>query len=222
MVRRRTRLQLIDERKGVLDEQLTAHGRASENPVALETMLKAARTRWAACAKQVDVYRRAHTLVRDAYAEFHLRDQERLLRCISDHLTSMTAGVLGPLEAAESLERVRVRASGRLLPLESPPLSYGEFHAALLAVRLGAADFLAGTGVRPPFLVDEPFTHLDEERSASVWRLLCAIARDRQVIVATQDRLVLDALEITPDVTLQRAHRSVSAVASAGSPSDAS
>ena len=31
---------------------------------------------------------------------------------------------------------------GRKLPLASPPLSFGELHAVLLAVRLGAADFL--------------------------------------------------------------------------------
>ncbi len=205
MLQRRTRRTQIEERLAQLDQDLWGHGRATENPVALEDLLRTARNRWAMCARQVEIDRRAHALVRDAYDEFHLRDQERLLRCISEHLTSMTAGVLGPLEAAESLEAVRIRASGRLLPLESPPLSYGEFHAALLAVRLGAADFLAGTGVRPPFLVDEPFTHLDEERSASVWRLLSAIARDRQVIVATQDRLILDSLGITPDIVLERA-----------------
>lgn len=202
---RRSRRAQIEERLRALDHDLWEHGRAAENPVALEGLLRSARNRWAECARQVEVYRRAHALVRDAYTEFHLRDQERLLRCISNHLTGMTAGVLGPLEAEDSLDAVRIRASNRLLPLESPPLSYGEFHAALLAVRLGAADFLAGTGVRPPFLVDEPFTHLDEERSASVWRLLTAIARDRQVIVATQDRLVLDSLGIVPDIVLARA-----------------
>jgi len=201
---RRVRRTQIDERSTSLDRDLWQYGRAAENPVALEGLLRGARNRWAECARQVEVHRRAHALVRDAYTEFHLRDQERLLRCISTHLTSMTGGVLGPLEAEDSLEAVRIRASNRLLPLESPPLSYGEFHAALLAVRLGAADFLAGTGVRPPFLVDEPFTHLDEERSASVWRLLTAIARDRQVIVATQDRLILDSLGITPDIVLER------------------
>ena len=205
LLRRQTRRDQIAERLVVLERELWERGRASENPVALETQLKSARRRWADCAKRVEIDRLAHTLVSDAYAEFHLRDQERLLRCISEHLTGMTGGVLGPLEAGESLETVRIRGGGRLLPLESPPLSYGEFHAALLAVRLGAADFLAGTGVRPPFLVDEPFTHLDEERSASVWRLLGAIARDRQVIVATQDRLVLDALHVAPDLVLERA-----------------
>lgn len=221
VLQRRSRSAQIEQRLAQLDQDLWAHGRATENPVAIEHLLSAARNRWAGCARQVDIDRRAHALVRDAYEQFHLRDQERLLRCISEHLTSMTGGVLGPLEAAQSLEAVRLRASGRLLPLESPPLSYGEFHAALLAVRLGAADFLAGTGVRPPFLVDEPFTHLDEERSASVWRLLTAIARDRQVIVATQDRLVLDALGVTPDIVLERSKigRGSAQVASSPQPS---
>jgi uncharacterized protein YhaN len=198
------RRQQVEERLRVLAIDLREYGRSRENPIALEGELRLARQRWAEIARKVDVCRRAHALVRDAYEEFHTRDQERLLTCISNHLVTMTNGVLGPLEAPDTLESVRVVSGGRALELESPPLSYGEFHAALLSVRLGAADFLARTGVRPPFLVDEPFTHLDEQRAASVWRLLCSIAKDRQVIVATQDRLMLDALEIQPDLTLGR------------------
>ena len=81
-------------------------------------------------------------------------------------------------------------------------MSYGEYHAVILAVRLGTADFLARVGVRPPVIIDEPFTHLDERRAERLWNLICLIARDRQVIVATQDRLILRALGVTPGITL--------------------
>jgi uncharacterized protein YhaN len=216
MSERRTRIRDLELRLSALAKELDERGRASESPVALEAALQDARARWAELSAKVDVCRRAYGLVRDAYDEFHTRDQERLLNCISNQLINMTGGVLGPLEAPDTLESVRVLAGGRALALESPPLSYGEFHAVLLSVRLGAADFLAKTGVRPPFLVDEPFTHLDEERAKSVWRLLTSIARDRQVIVATQDRLILDALGIEPDVVLtrNRTSRPISSLAS--------
>lgn len=162
------------------------------------------RSRWAETALEVEIHRRAHRLLSIAYDEFRAGDQQRLLDCISAQLGRLTGGLLGPLETATTLEAVQVWSSNRLLPIESPPLSYGEFHACLLAIRLGAADFLARVGVRPPFLVDEPFTHLDEERSGAVWTLLGEIARDRQVIVATQDRLTLDALGVRPDIVLSR------------------
>jgi len=97
--------------------------------------------------------------------------------------------------------------AGREVALDSPPLSFGEKHVVLLAIRLGAADFLAGDGTRHPLLVDEPFTHLDEVRSREVWDLLQRLARDRQVIVTTQDRLVLDHLGIRPDLDLAVAER---------------
>jgi hypothetical protein len=53
--------------------------------------------------------------------------------------------------------------------------------------------------------VDEPFTHLDELRSAEVWRLLSRISAERQVIVTTQDRLVLEHLGVEPDIRLSGA-----------------
>jgi hypothetical protein len=68
---------------------------------------------------------------------------------------------------------------------------------------LGAADFLAGLGVRVPLLVDDPFVHLDEHRAGELWAVLTRISGGRQVILATQDRLVLDHLGIDPDLALE-------------------
>ncbi len=115
----------------------------------------------------------------------------------------LTGGAVGPLEAPGPLADAAVRLHGRRVELKSPPLSYGELHAALVAVRLGASDFHGRSGIRPPMIVDEPFAYLDVDRARGLWELLCAAARERQVIVVTQETLTLDALGVTPDIRLE-------------------
>jgi hypothetical protein len=51
-------------------------------------------------------------------------------------------------------------------------------------------------------LIDDPFVHLDERRVTDLWAVLERIAETRQVIVATQDRLVLAHLGVSPDLEL--------------------
>jgi DNA repair exonuclease SbcCD ATPase subunit len=169
---------------------------------ALEAALAERVPRRDALERKARVLETAHALVADAYDAFRDRDQERLVDRVSEHATGLTDGRIGPVVAESDLQDARVRAHGRLVPLESPPLSYGEYHALLLGVRMGAADFLAGVGVVPPLLVDEPFAHLDRERVGAVWDLLSAIARDRQVVVTTQDARLLEDLRVTPDIRL--------------------
>jgi DNA repair exonuclease SbcCD ATPase subunit len=148
------------------------------------------------------IHRLAWSLLGDAHREFRERDQDRLVESISTRLEALSSGDLGPLVAQRSLEDASVRMYDKMLPLDSPPLSFGEKHLLHFAIRLGAADFLAEELVRHPLLVDEPFTHLDETRARHVWDTLCAIASERQVIVTTQDRLVLDHLGVRPDIAL--------------------
>jgi ABC-type dipeptide/oligopeptide/nickel transport system ATPase subunit len=71
-----------------------------------------------------------------------------------------------------------------------------------MAVRLGSADFLADLEIEPPLLVDEPFAYLDVGRAEEVWSLLCQISQSRQVLVMSQDRLVLEHLGVEPDIQL--------------------
>ncbi|MEE9207512.1 MAG: AAA family ATPase [Gemmatimonadota bacterium] len=144
----------------------------------------------------------AHRLITDAHARFQEEDQTRLLELISSRLASLTEGRLGPVESGAGLEDAVVRSGSRQLALVSPPLSYGELQSVLMAVRLGSADFLADLEIQPPLLVDEPFAHLDVGRAEEVWSLLCQIARSRQVIVMSQDRLILEHLGASPDIQL--------------------
>ncbi len=201
---RRKELGRLSERTRELERRLSQEAGGTESPVALRDRVRAAESRVAELEVAASAYREAYSLLRDAYTEFRERDQERLTDRVSGHLMRLTDGELGPVEAREGLSNATVKVGDRPIRLGSPPLSFGEYHATLLAIRLGASDFLAAAGIRPPLLVDEPFAHLDPERAAGVWNLLRDIARERQVILATQDRLMLDHLGIRPDVEFRR------------------
>ena len=199
---RRLRRNALSEEHTRLNVELLDLGRASEDVFALERELSELHDRVAETESEVSVRRFSWELVRDAYEEFRATDQDRLLGAVNARLDGLSEGRLGPVEAAGDLSSARVGLAGRSVRLDSPPLSFGEKHIVLLAIRLGAADFLATDGTSHPLLVDEPFTHLDEVRSREVWDLLVKLAADRQVIVTTQDRLVLDHLGIQPDIDL--------------------
>lgn len=185
-----------------LGQELLERGAPPESVGSLESRLRALEPRREEVARQVAVLEAAHALVTDAYGEFRDRDQERLVALVSSRIRELGGDRIGPLVVDGELDGARVRVDGRVVPMASPPLSFGEYHAALLGVRLGTADFLAGVGVLPPLLVDEPFAHLDVERARSVWTLLERVAKDRQVLVTSQDALLLEALGIRPTIML--------------------
>ncbi len=182
------------------ERELAYEARPAQSSVALDDQVDAARARLRELEIRAEACRRAFALVSEAYEDFRRGDQARLIDGVSRHLERASRGELGPVLAEEGLENARVLADRRRLALASPPLSYGQLHTVLFAVRLGAADFLAGLGVRLPLLVDDPFVHLDEGRAAEVWRVLCRVAEERQVVVATQDRLLLEHLGVAPDL----------------------
>ncbi len=182
-----------------LRERLLHEGSGEESPVALRDRIEALQKRRDELELEADAHRAAYALVRDSYQRFRERDQERFVESISAALEAFGEEALGPLEVPGELTEARIRLHGRPVPLESPPLSYGEYHAVP-----GSGDFLARGGVRPPLIVDEPFAYLDLDRAREMWTLLRRIARDRQVFVATQERLTLDALGIEPDLEFER------------------
>ncbi|HJU87375.1 MAG TPA: hypothetical protein VJ788_08415, partial [Gemmatimonadota bacterium] len=200
--RRRERRRLAEEAR-VAESRLLQEGTGQESPVALRDELEAAEQERAAIDREARVHEAAHALIRDAYEEFREHDQDRLVAAVSRSMERLTAGTVGPLEAPGPLAEAAVRLHGRRVELKSPPLSYGELHAALVAVRLGASDFHARSGIRPPMIVDEPFAYLDADRARELWTLLSAAARERQVIVVTEETLTLEALGVTPDIRLE-------------------
>jgi DNA repair exonuclease SbcCD ATPase subunit len=199
---RRARRDSLREQLTGLDLELRDLDRASEDVFTLEREVARLRERVGEAEAEVSVRRFAWELVGDAYEEFRSTDQARLVSAINRRLHEVSGGRLGPVETPGDLATAEVGLEGRMVALDSPPLSFGEKHAALLAIRLGTADFLSREGTLHPLLVDEPFTHLDEVRSREAWRLLQKLAVERQVIVTTQDRLVLEHLGIVPDFDL--------------------
>ncbi len=211
MEEKRRELSSKEAEERVLREEFLAVPRPDESSLALEGRLEELRTTLAEAKREAGAYRRAHHLLMDAYEEFRETDQERLLRHIDAHLRVLGGRKMGPIVAPDDLDSAQLMYGGRPLALASPPLSYGELHVALFAVRMGAADFLAGMSVRLPLLVDDPFVHLDAGRAAEIWDVLCTIARERQVILTTQDRLVLEHLGVRPDLDLDGPDRTASA-----------
>ena len=211
MEEKRQELTLKEAEERELRERVLSVPRPDESSLALEGRLGALRTALEEARREAGAYRRAHGLLVDAYEEFRETDQERLLRHIDAHLAVLGDRKMGPIVAPDDLDSALLMYGGRPLALASPPLSYGELHVALFAVRMGAADFLAGMAVRLPLIVDDPFVHLDANRAAEIWDVLCTIARERQVILTTQDRLVLEHLGIRPDLDLDGPGRAASA-----------
>jgi hypothetical protein len=184
------------------ESRLLQEGTGLESPVALRDELQLLEAERAGVDREARVHEAAYALVRDAYQEFREHDRDRLLGAVSRAMLELTGGAIGPVEAPGSLAEAGIHLRGRLVELRSPPLSYGEFHAALLGIRLGASDFHARSGIRPPMIVDEPFAYLDLDRARDLWRLLCGVARERQVFVVTQEVLTLGALGIAADIEL--------------------
>jgi hypothetical protein len=202
LAERRAARRSIETRVRAAETRLLQEGTGHESPVALRDEIERLESEHAAIDREARVHERAFALIRDAYRQFREYDRERLLGAVSRSLLELTGGAIGPIVAPGSLAEAGVRLHGRPVELKSPPLSYGEFHATLLAIRLGASDFHARSGIRPPMIVDEPFAYLDLDRARELWRLLCEAARERQVFVLTQEALTLDALGIVPDIEL--------------------
>ena len=211
MEEKRRELTAKEAEERELRERFLSVPRPDESSLALEGRVEARRTALSEAKREAGAYRRAHGLLMDAYEEFRETDQERLLRHIDGHLSVLGDRKMGPVVAPDDLDSALLMYGGRSLALASPPLSYGELHVALFAVRMGAADFLAGMAVRLPLLVDDPFVHLDAGRASEIWDVLCTIARERQVILTTQDRLVLEHLGVRPDLDLDGPGRAASA-----------
>jgi DNA polymerase III delta prime subunit len=202
LAERRGERRRVEAEARASESRLLQEGTGHESPVALRDELQLLEAERAGIDREARVHEDAYALVRDAYQEFREHDRDRLLGAVSSAMRELTGGAIGPIEAPGSLAEAGIRLRGRLVELRSPPLSYGEFHAALLGIRLGASDFHARSGIRPPMIVDEPFAYLDLDRARDLWRLLCGVARERQVFVVTQEVLTLGALGIAPDIEL--------------------
>ncbi len=207
----RTRLEDGGTQLREVQRRLIALPRPEESSLALEARRQTLEEDLQAARGEARAYSLAYELLVDAYEGFRATDQERLVEHIDARLAALGGGELGPLAVPDDLSSAELRYAGRTMALTSPPLSYGELHVALFAIRIGSADFLSGLGVRIPLLVDDPFVHLDPIRAGEIWEVLSRVARERQVLVTTQNRLTLEHLGVRPDLNLDGPKREVSA-----------
>lgn len=152
--------------------------------------------------------RAAWALLRDGYDAFRDHDEARLVGAVAERLEGLGDPPLGTFRTEGGLGEATVGLHDRRIALNSPELSHGQRHLVMLAVRLGAADFLADDGAAAPLIVDEPFTHLDERHAEQVWELLSRLSKRRQVVVTTQDLVLLERLGVEPTIRLSAGRRS--------------
>ena len=202
LAERRDTLTALQRRKEQLQERLLQEATPTRSSVALKDEIAEIAEETRRIEARIEALRLAHELLGAANTAFREGDEGRLLGRISERAQALSDGEIGPVTTEGALEEARVRVLGRTVRLDSPGLSYGERVAIALALRLGATDFLAHNGIRPPLLIDEPFDDLDPERARGVWGLLQEIARERQVIVTSQNPLTLQHLGIEPDIRL--------------------
>jgi recombinational DNA repair ATPase RecF len=200
--KRRDERRRVQETLQELEQELLERGTPAESLDALEAALAGLEPRREELLRKAEILESAHSLLTDAYDAFRARDQERLVGLVSEYGERLTGGTVGPVTVDGALESATVRVRGKSLAMASPPLSFGELHALFLAVRLGVARFLGGLGVFPPLILDDPFVHLDPAHAAAAWDMLCTVARERQVIITTQDELLLAALDVEPGIRL--------------------
>lgn len=208
--RRRHRETLRDERES-LRIRLDRASRALSDAAQLEQQAAELRRRIHEAQAAANALREAHALLRDGYAEFRNHDETRLVTAVSARLASLGDPVLAPFRTENGLGDPSVELEGRRVAIDSLALSHGQRHLVMLAVRLGAADFLADGGPAPPLIVDEPFAHLDDDHAAQVWNLLREISGDRQVVVTTQEAGLLERLGAEPAIRLTRTRTTTAA-----------
>ncbi len=104
------------------------------------------------------------------------------------------------IELAEKAREVLVTCYGPRGAIDMESLSGGEKVAIALALRLGMA-YVMGRGKMDFIILDEPTTHLDEERRRSLVRIISEAFRAglgplSQIIIITHDSEIFDDAEV--------------------------
>ncbi len=142
----------------------------------------------------------ALALARELLIEAGQQAHRALAHPLAEGITPLFAGMTGG-----RYPRVRVEGDARnlhLFPVDAagapvPPeqLSRGARDQFLLAVRLALGQVIAGPTGSPIFLLDDPLLHFDAARRREALDLLASLGRHTQIILATHDASVAEALE---------------------------
>ena len=128
-----------------------------------------------------------------AAREAHQRVAPHLNAALARELPRVTRGRYREAMVGEDLSiRVVAPGSGNVVDVER--LSRGTRDQVALIERLELARLLDPTGGGAPLLLDDCFSHTDEHRLPLALELLAEVAAQRQVIVFTGDRDVVDVV----------------------------
>jgi len=137
--------------------------------------------------------------VLDRTAAFLTKAQERVHRDIAPIIRSsierwlpeVTAGRYSEAMVDPGQLDVRVRdIDGEIRRADS--LSHGTAEQVYLLLRVALAEHLTAPGETCPLILDDVTVHCDDERTVGILRTLQSISQERQIILFTMERRVLD------------------------------
>ena len=125
------------------------------------------------------------------------------LKTISQKASEYTAMFnmsISRLQLTEKARDISIECYGRSGAIDMESLSGGEKVAIALALRLGMA-YVMGSGKLDFVILDEPTTHLDEERRKSLVRIITEAFRSgleplSQMILITHDSEIFENAEV--------------------------
>lgn len=144
---------------------------------------------------------RNHVYNRDGVVGMSLRTWalETISQKASEY-TSMFNMSISRLQLTEKARDISIECYGRSGAIDMESLSGGEKVAIALALRLGIA-YVMGAGKLDFVILDEPTTHLDEERRKSLVRIITEAFRSglgplSQMILITHDSEIFEDAEV--------------------------
>lgn len=189
-------LPKLEEKIGAYKEQLKqAEIECSKMENAIEALKKA--------GVYVRIFEKIRNSVfnRDGMVGMSLRTWA--LKTISQKASEYTAMFnmsISRLQLTEKARDITIECYGRSGAIDMESLSGGEKVAIALALRLGIA-YVMGSGKLDFVILDEPTTHLDEERRKSLVRIITEAFRSElgplsQMIIITHDSEIFEDAEV--------------------------
>ncbi|HXQ96496.1 MAG TPA: hypothetical protein VN800_06195 [Candidatus Acidoferrales bacterium] len=190
--------RLAAEERAALDRERSLAGAAEDRAARLPDVAEAEEELQRAEAELDRVRRLDATLgqtialLEQAQERVHRDIAPVLAAAIRDRLGALTAGRYddATMDPASLEVRVRERTTGRWR--DAQRLSMGTREQVYLLLRAAMAQHLVTTGETAPLLLDEVTAQADERRKVAMLETLHAMSRERQVILFTHDREVIE------------------------------
>jgi DNA repair exonuclease SbcCD ATPase subunit len=182
----------LDARVAQREEQAMDPASLKEQIAAIETQLERLHEAKYAVAL-------ARTVLQEAAEELRREFAPHLNEALERNLARVTGGrYVRAFVDGELQVQVEIGDGGRLQPADE--LSRATKDQLFLIERLEIARLLGPTKGAAPLLLDDPFARYDETRLRHALEVIAESARERQVILFSEDRALIDhALEVSPE-----------------------